>query len=105
MGREREKAADGAKFHQSYWRDRTVQEIGNYPPTFHVRDILDCVKTLLSPRGTRMQLAMAHIACHAANIAILLNRQVKFDFDKREFLNDDAANRCDRSVYREPWRI
>jgi hypothetical protein len=84
---------------------RTVQEIGNYPATFHVRDFLDCVKTRSQPKGNADAARNAHIACHAANIAILLNRQVKFDFDKREFLNDDAANRLRSEAYREPWRI
>ncbi|HIE69997.1 MAG TPA: Gfo/Idh/MocA family oxidoreductase, partial [Planctomycetes bacterium] len=30
---------------------RTVDEIGGYPATFHVRDFLDCVKTRRQPKG------------------------------------------------------
>ena len=62
---------------------RTVEEIGGYPATFHVRDFLDCVKTRSQPKGNADAACNAHIACHAANIALYLNRQVKYDLDEK----------------------
>src|SRR3954471_8165050 len=84
---------------------RTVAEIDGYPATFHVRDFLDCVKTRSLPKGNADAACNAHIACHAANIALALNRQVKFDNKKNEFINDEQANRLRSEALREPWRI
>lgn len=84
---------------------RTVAEIGGYPATFHVRDFLDCVKTRALPKGNADAACNAHIACHAANIALYLNRQVKYDLAKNEFIGDEPANRLRSEALREPWRI
>lgn len=84
---------------------RDVEEIGGYPATFHVRDFLDCVKTRGKPRGNADAARNAHIACHAANIALYLNRQVRYDNQTHEFIGDDEANRLRSEALREPWRI
>jgi len=84
---------------------RTVAEIGGYPATFHVRDFLDCVKTRGLPKGNADAACNAHIACHAANIALFLDRQVKYDNVKHEFINDEQANRMRSEALREPWRL
>lgn len=84
---------------------RAVEEIGGYPATFHVRDFLDCVKTRSQPKGNAQAAARAHIACHAANIALFLDRQVKLDLEKMEFIDDEPANRLRSEALREPWRI
>ena len=83
---------------------RTVEEIGGYPATFHVRDFLDCVKTRGKPKGNADAACNAHIACHAANIAIFLGRTVKFDNATNMFVGDDEANRLRSEALREPWR-
>ena len=84
---------------------RSVEEIGGYPATFHVRDFLDCVKTRSQPKGNADAACNAHIACHAANVAIYLNRTVKYDVVKNEFIGDDEANRLRSEALREPWRL
>jgi predicted dehydrogenase len=84
---------------------RDVAEIGGYPATFHVRDFLDCVKTRSQPKGNADAACNAHIACHAANIAIALGRKVTYDPAKNEFIGDDQANRLRSEAQREPWRI
>lgn len=84
---------------------RTVAEIGGYPATFHVRDFLDCVKTRSVPKGNADAACNAHIACHAANIALYLGRQVKYDTAKNEFIGDEQANRLRSEALREPWRL
>ena len=83
---------------------RTVEEIGGYPATFHVRDFLDCVKTRGKPKGNADAACNAHLACHAANIAIFLGRTVKFDNATNMFVGDDEANRLRSEALREPWR-
>jgi predicted dehydrogenase len=84
---------------------RTVAEIGGYPATYHVRDFLDCVKTRSQPKGNAQAACNAHIACHAANIALHLGRTVKFDNKTHAFINDEQANRLRSEALREPWRL
>lgn len=84
---------------------RKVEEIGGYPATFHVRDFLDCVKSRGLPKGNAVAAARAHIACHAANIALFLGRTVKLDVNKLEFIGDEEANRLRSEALREPWRL
>ncbi len=84
---------------------REVQEIGDYPATYHVRDFLDCVKTRGVPKGNAHAACNAHIACHAANVALYLNRQIKLDLKTHEFINDVEANRLRSEALREPWRL
>jgi predicted dehydrogenase len=84
---------------------RTVEEIGGYPATFHVRDFLDCVKTRGRPKGNAEAACNAHIACHAANIALYLGRTVRFDTVANEFPGDVEANRLRSEALREPWRF
>jgi hypothetical protein len=82
---------------------RKVEEIGGYPATFHVRDFLDCVKTRGKPKGNAEAACNAHLACHAANIAIYLGRPVKLDLATYTFIDDEAANRLRSEARREPW--
>jgi hypothetical protein len=79
--------------------------IGGYPANFHVRDFLNCVRTRGRTRANADAACWAHITCHAANIALFLNRKVKFDPAKCEFIGDDEANRLRSEALREPWRI
>jgi len=80
-------------------------KIGGYPANFHVRNFLDCVKTRAQTRANADAAAHAHITCHAANIALYLNRKVTFDPVKNEFPGDAEANRLRSEALREPWRI
>jgi len=84
---------------------QSVAEIGGYPATFHVRDFLDCVKSRRQPKANAEAACYAHIACHAANIAIALNRTVRFDPQTHRFIEDDQANRLRSEALREPWRL
>jgi predicted dehydrogenase len=84
---------------------RTVAEIDGYPATFHVRDFLDCVKTRSQPKANADAACFSHIACHASNIALALNRKLNYDLKKHEFVNDPEANRLRSEAIREPFRI
>ena len=80
-------------------------KIGGYPADYHVRDFLDCVKSRGQTRANADVACWSHIACHAANIALFLNRKVTFDPVKAEFIGDEEANRLRSEALREPWRI
>jgi hypothetical protein len=80
-------------------------KIPGYPADFHIRDFLDCVKTRAKTRADADVACQAHIACHAANIALFLGRKVNYDPVKNEFPGDDEANRLRSEALREPWRL
>jgi hypothetical protein len=80
-------------------------KISGYPANFHVRNFLDCVKTRAQTRANADAACQAHIACHAANIALFLKRKVKYDPHNNEFIDDEQANRLRSEALREPWRI
>ena len=84
---------------------RKVAEIGGYPANFHIREFLDCVKSRGTPRANADVACQTHIACHAANISLFLNRKIRFDPAKNEFLGDDEANRLRSEAVRDPWRV
>ena len=44
-------------------------------------------------------------SCHAAAIAWMLGRKVRFDPKREEFIGDPEANRMRSRALREPWRI
>jgi hypothetical protein len=80
-------------------------KVSGYPANFHIRDFLDCVKSRARTRAHAGAACQAHIACHAANIALFLNRKVRFDPVKNEFIGDGQANRLRSEALREPWRL
>jgi hypothetical protein len=80
-------------------------KVGGYPADFHVRNFLDCVRSRGQTRANADVACQAHIACHAANVALFLGRKVQFDPKKNEFINDEEANRLRSEALREPWRI
>jgi predicted dehydrogenase len=84
---------------------RRGAKIPGYPADFHIRNFLDCVKTRALTRANAEAACWSHITCHAANIALFLDRKVRFDPKKCEFIDDEQANRLRSEALREPWRI
>ena len=80
-------------------------KISGYPANLHVRDFLDAVRSRGQTRANADAACQAHIACHAANIALFLGRKVKYDPVKNEFIGDEQANRLRSEALREPWRL
>ena len=78
--------------------------IGGQPHMSHVRNFLNCVKSRGQTRVNADVACQSHIACHAANIAIFLDRKLAYDPKKNEFLGDEEANRLRSEALREPWR-
>jgi hypothetical protein len=80
-------------------------KVSGYPANFHIRNFLDCVRSRGQTRANADAACHAHIACHAANIALFLGRKVQYDPVKNEFIGDEQANRLRSEALREPWRI
>ena len=72
-------------------------------PRMHVRDFFDCVKERRETVCNTKVMRSSHIACHAAALAWMLGRELRFDPKKEEFIGDDEANRMRCRAEREPW--
>jgi predicted dehydrogenase len=80
-----------------------VEMVEGYPATFHVRDFLDCMRSRSQPIANAEVACNSHIACHGANMAMMLGRKLTYDPKKNVFLGDDQANRLRSEALREPW--
>ena len=69
----------------------------------HSRNFLDCVKSRGLTAANSQVMRHSHIACHAAAFAWVLNRKLKFDPVKEEFIGDDEANGLRVRPARTPW--
>ena len=74
-------------------------------PMSHVRDFFNCVKSR-RPTVTGPELMHRTMSTvHAANICMWLKRDLRFDPEREEFVNDAEANRLRSRAMREPWTI
>jgi predicted dehydrogenase len=78
---------------------------GGYPSDNHVRAFLDCVKTRRQPVSNAETAHRSISACHVANVCKRLDRPVKWDPVKEEFIGDEEANRLRSRASREPWYL
>lgn len=78
---------------------------GGYPPDNHIRGFLDCVKSRMQPIAHAEVAHRSISACHVANVCKRLDRPVKWDPAKEEFIGDEEANRLRSRAYREPWYL
>jgi hypothetical protein len=58
----------------------------------HSRNFFDCIRSRSATAANPDVMRRSHIACHAAAIAWVLQRKLKFDPAKEEFLGDADAN-------------
>jgi len=80
-------------------------EIHPYRSENHARNFIDCV---ISREETVAPIETAHRSItisHLGNIAMQLNRDLKWNPDAERFINDDQANRMLSRTMRSPWRI
>jgi predicted dehydrogenase len=69
----------------------------------HTRNFFDCIRSREKPAANSGVMRHSHIACHAAALAWLLKRKLKFDPVKEEFVGDDEANGLRARPARGPW--
>ncbi|QDT32177.1 Gfo/Idh/MocA family oxidoreductase [Thalassoglobus polymorphus] len=58
----------------------------------HSRDFFDCIRSRGKTAANQDVMRRSHIACHAAALAWILNRKLRIDPVKEEFINDEEAN-------------
>lgn len=71
----------------------------------HVGNFLECVKSRRLTRSNASVSGQSHVVCHAAYIAWQLQRTLKLDPVKEEFVGDAEANRMRSRAMRSPWTI
>jgi len=69
----------------------------------HSRNFFDCIRSRKPAAANSQVMRHSHIACHAAALAWLLGRKLKFDPVKEEFVHDDEANGLRVRPARAPW--
>ena len=69
----------------------------------HARNFFDSVKSRKPTVCNSTVMRRSHLACHAAAIAWILNRKLKFDPKKELFVDDPEANRLRSRPERDPW--
>jgi predicted dehydrogenase len=68
----------------------------------HSRNFFDCIRSRGTTTANPDVMRRSHITCHAAAIAWILQRKLKLDPVKEEFVDDDEANRL-RSRAARDW--
>jgi len=79
--------------------------IRGYPANLHIRDFFNCVKSRGAPLANADVACHSHIACHATNIAMFLDRKLSYDPVKNVFIGDQQANRLRSEALRDPWHF
>jgi len=74
-------------------------------PMSHVRDFFNCVKSRRLTVANPVVMYRTMSTVHAANICMWLKRNMKFDPNKAEFINDPEANRLRSRAMRDPYII
>jgi hypothetical protein len=68
-------------------------------------DFIECVKTRERPFRDIEYAVNSVIVSHLATIAYTVQRSLKWDAAKQEFVGDEEANRLRDYARREPWQI
>jgi hypothetical protein len=80
-------------------------EIHLYESRNHVQNFLDCIKTRKDPICSAEIGHRSSTLCHLGNIAMLLDRPLKWNPQKEQFIGDSEANDMTWRPRRAPWRL
>ncbi len=90
----------------SRWLDEEVTKLyRGMPRTTHMANFFHCTKTGELPISDVDTHSRAIDACHMANIAMLVQRKVRFDLARGSFVDDETANSLMRRRQRAPYTI
>jgi predicted dehydrogenase len=80
-------------------------DIRLYKSDNHYTNWLDCVRTRQKPICDVEIGCRSATVCHLGIIAHQLNRTLKWDPVKEQFIGDEQANRLINRTFRSPWRL
>lgn len=88
------------------WLDAEVLKLykGKRPGS-HMKNFFECIQDRSLPASDVYTHCTSVNACHMANIAMLVNRTIRWDQAKGEFVGDSEANSLMSRKQREPYRI
>jgi predicted dehydrogenase len=88
------------------WLDAEVLKLykGKQPGS-HMKNFFECIKDRSLPVSDVYTHCNSVNACHMANIAMLVNRTIRWDQAKGEFVGDSEANSLMSRKQRDPYRI
>lgn len=87
-----------------------TEEIGPYEvhlavSSHHQQNFLDCVKSRSRTVAPVEVAVRSDALCQLSDIAMRLERKLRWDPDKEEFIGDDEANRKLKRPMRSPWHL
>lgn len=82
-----------------------ADEIQLYNSRDHKQNFLDCIKSRKDPIASAEIGHRSSTVCHLGNIAMLLDRKLKWDPKKERFINDSAADSMISRSMRAPWKL
>jgi len=71
----------------------------------HMQNFFDCIKSRKQPISDVFSHHRSVSACHLCNVAMRLNRKVRWDPEKEDFLGDDQASALLSREQRRPYTI
>jgi hypothetical protein len=100
------KPVEGLTPEEREWLDAEVQKLfRGMPLDGHMANFFHCVKTREKPISDIWTHCNSVNACHMANIAMLLDRPVKWDQNRYDFEGDPEASALASRKQREPFQI
>ena len=83
-----------------------AQEGGVFPDVDHQKNFIECLRNRKKPNGSVEQGQLSACLVHLGNIAYRVgNRQLIFDGEREQFVENDDANKLLKTSYRENYRI
>ena len=76
-----------------------------YRSSHHGMNFLECVRSRKRPAADVQVGCRGAILCHLGNLATWLDRRLRWDAAKSQFVGDDQANRMLSRAMREPWSL
>ncbi|HEX7378412.1 MAG TPA: Gfo/Idh/MocA family oxidoreductase [Pirellulales bacterium] len=84
--------------------DKPGKKIAGLDVGAHARNFFDCIRSRSQTAANSRIMRRSHTACHAAALAWILQRPLKLDPVKEEFIGDDEANRLRTRPARDSWK-
>lgn len=80
-------------------------EVKLYESRHHQQNLLDCIRTRRQPICNIDEAVRSETLCQIGEIAIRLERKLKWDNKAERFIGDDQANRMLSRAMRAPWTL
>ena len=97
--------ASPARYGESKNDRVNVAAIGTSLYLYHMQNFFDCMKDRSLPISDVFTHHRSVSACHLANVAVLLERKVRWDPVKEDFVGDPQASAMLRREQRKPYTI